>query len=55
MQTESDSATTLCYGIIALGLGISLVAVALMNSVWVIAGLMVTVFGITLMVTTDTP
>jgi hypothetical protein len=54
MRAENDSAANLCYGIVALGLGTSLVAAVLMNAVWIIAGLMVTVFGITLMVTTDT-
>jgi hypothetical protein len=54
LQAESDSATNLCYGTVALGLGTLLVAAVLMNAVWAIAGLMVTVFGITLMVTPDT-
>jgi hypothetical protein len=54
LTTENDRAPSLCYGIVAFGLGTSLLAAVLMNAVWVIAGVMVTVFGVTLMVTTDT-
>jgi hypothetical protein len=53
-QTMSDQAGSVGYFIIFVGLLLSLIAITLSMTMLLIDGLFVAVFGVTLLVTTDT-